>query len=250
MTGRPGRAQWPLPAATVLIAVAGATGMPAVFALGAGLGLATVGAWAAVLVAARTLRVSRTVQLREVCEDEPLRVRFDVRGASRLPVALYAHDATGAWVALATRGATLAVASGPRGAHQLAPSALRIRDALGIAERRLDAGEPEPILVLPRPEAGSAPPAPHAHSGRDPEPDGLQPYAPGTPIARIHWPSMARGSGLHARRVAAPAGGIPLVVVDTAGGPDRAAVDWTARAAAGEILRLTRAGGCRVLLPG
>jgi uncharacterized protein (DUF58 family) len=188
--------------------------------------------------------------VREVREDEPLPVRFDVRRVSWLPIALEAQDGTGAWVALAARVGTLAVASGPRGAHRLAPSPLRVRDPLGIAERRLAAGEPEPILVLPRPDAGDGLPALTACSGRDPDPDGLQPYAPGTPIARIHWPSIARGAGLHARRVAAPPGGTPLVVVDTAGGPDRAAVDWTARVAAGQILRLTGAGGCRVLLPG
>ncbi len=125
-----------------------------------------------------------------------------------------------------------------------------MRDVLGLAERQLRAGEPEPILVLPSPQAGDVLPATQASTGRDPDPDGLEPYAAGTPIARIHWPSIARGAGLHARRVAAPRGGMPLVVVDTAGGPARAAVDWTARVAAGQILRLTGAGGCRVLLPG
>ena len=115
MTRRRLRAHWPLPAATALIGLAGATGVPAVFALGAGLGLATVGAWAAVLVAARRLQIARTVQVREVREDEPLRLRFDVRGVSRLPVALEVQDGSGAWVGLAGRGGTLAVASGPRG---------------------------------------------------------------------------------------------------------------------------------------
>jgi uncharacterized protein (DUF58 family) len=233
-----------------LVGLGGFTGLPAVFALGAGLALATVGAWAAVLIAAHRLRVSRTVLVREVREDEALTVHFDVQGVSRLPVWLEVQDGSGIWVALAARGDTLAMPSGPRGAHRLAPSPLRMRDALGIAERRLEAGEAEPILVLPAPQDGGVLAAMHAAVGRDRDPDGLQPYAAGTPIARIHWPSMARGAGLHARRFAAPPGGLPLVVVDTAGGPDRAAVDWTARVAAGQILRLIRAGGCRVLLPG
>jgi hypothetical protein len=44
--------------------------------------------------------------------------------------------------------------------------------------------------------------------------------------------------------------GLPLVVVETEGAAGCTALDWTARAAAGHILALARAGGCRVLLPG
>jgi hypothetical protein len=41
-----------------------------------------------------------------------------------------------------------------------------------------------------------------------------------------------------------------LVIVDTSGAASRAALDWAARTAAGYVLTLARAGGCRVLLPG
>jgi hypothetical protein len=43
---------------------------------------------------------------------------------------------------------------------------------------------------------------------------------------------------------------MPLVVVDLSGAPSEAAIDWTLRAAAGQIHGLACAGGCRVLLPG
>jgi uncharacterized protein (DUF58 family) len=82
------------------------------------------------------------------------------------------------------------------------------------------------------------------------DPDGLQPYVPGSPIGRVYWPALARGAGLQQRRLAAPPTGLPLVVVDTTGASDPRAVDWAARAAAGAILRLASTGGCRVLLPG
>ena len=43
---------------------------------------------------------------------------------------------------------------------------------------------------------------------------------------------------------------MPFVVVDLSGAPSDEAIDWTLRAAAGQIHSLARAGGCRVLLPG
>ena len=73
---------------------------------------------------------------------------------------------------------------------------------------------------------------------------------PGVPLARIHWPALARGAGLQVRRFSAASGALPLVVVDTSGARDVRAVDWAVRTAAGHILALTRRGGCRVLLPG
>jgi hypothetical protein len=43
---------------------------------------------------------------------------------------------------------------------------------------------------------------------------------------------------------------MPLVVVDLSGAAADEAIDWTRRAAAGQIQGLAGAGGCRVLLPG
>jgi uncharacterized protein (DUF58 family) len=139
---------------------------------------------------------------------------------------------------------------GRRGAHWLAPSHVRLRDAVGIFERRLLAGRSEPLLILPTPR-GRAPVQPsHVPIDHDPEPQGLRPYSPGTPLTRVHWPSLARGAGLQVRHFAPSLDGLPLVVVDTAGAPSSQALDWAARTAAGYILTLARNGGCRVLLPG
>jgi uncharacterized protein (DUF58 family) len=176
---------------------------------------------------------------------------FEVSGLGRLPVRLEAQVGATAWVALGADGGEVSLTIGRRGAYRLGPSALRLRDALGIVERRLHVGRRVPLLVLPRPDASALAArrwAGPAHD--DADLDGLTPYAPGTPIGRIHWPTLARGAGLHARRIAAAAGGLPLVVVETGGNPRASAVDWAARVAAGHILGLARAGGCRVLLPG
>jgi hypothetical protein len=43
---------------------------------------------------------------------------------------------------------------------------------------------------------------------------------------------------------------MPLVVVDLSGAASEEAIDWTLRAAAGQIRGLACTGGCRVLLPG
>src|SRR6266487_51966 len=141
---------------------------------------------------------------------------------------------------------------GRRGLWRLAPSRLRLRDALGIFERSMLAGQPEQVLILPAPDPAMPIPARPASCAAPGEADldGLEPYVPGSPIGRIHWPALARGAGLQQRRLAPPAAGLPLVVVDTAGTSDPRAVDWAARAAAGVIVRLARSGGCRVLLPG
>jgi uncharacterized protein (DUF58 family) len=187
---------------------------------------------------------------REVQEDDPVRLRFDAQGIKRLPVRVQAEDQSGAWVDLAPGGTFLEVAVRRRGAYRLLPSRLRISDALGIFEWPLHAGMPEPLLILPTPDAHAALEARHFATRPDPEPDGLRAHAPGDSVARIHWPAFARGAGLQVRRFAAAAGGLPLVVVDTAGISDSRAIDWAARTAAGHILALTRSGGCRVLLPG
>src|SRR6266516_339311 len=141
---------------------------------------------------------------------------------------------------------------GRRGLWRLGPSRLRLRDALGIFERSVLAGQPEQVLILPAPDPAMPIPARPASCAAPGEADldGLQPYVPGTPIGRIHWPALARGAGLQQRRRAAPPTGLPLVLVDSADAGDARAVDWAARVAAGVIVRLARGGGCRVLLPG
>jgi uncharacterized protein (DUF58 family) len=250
-----------LAAAAFLAAVAGALPSAALTPAVVALAFLALGAWAATDLAVRGIRVTRTVVEREICEGEPLHVGFDVHGVGRLPVTIEARDGDGEWSTLGrtgfarresgTAGVTgmLALTVRRRGRYVLGPSELRIRDRLGIAERRLTAGVPHQFLVLPAPDEIAARVSAAAAAG-DPEPDGLHAYAPGIPVSRIHWPSLARGAGLHARRLATASHDLPLVVVDTAGARGPGALDWAARAAAGHVQELARTGGCRVVLPG
>jgi uncharacterized protein (DUF58 family) len=231
--------------AACLAALAGALPSPALLPAAIALAAVTGGALALTAIAARRIEVTRTVARREAPEGAAIRVELAVRGARRLPVEIEARDGDGEW----RPASFVEIAIPRRGAYVLAPSALRVRDRLGIASRRLSAGAPEPLLILPVPDVAAARVLALGASAGDPEPDGLEAYVPGIPISRIHWPSLARGGGLHARRIAAAPHELPLVVVDTSRAP-AAAVDWAARAAAGHVLRLARGGGCRVLLPG
>jgi uncharacterized protein (DUF58 family) len=234
-------------AAAALAVAAGGIPSPALMSVALGLGSVTVAAWAVTALAGRRVTVTRTLPVREAREYEPIRVDFEVAGLGRLPVVLEARNGAGEWTPL---GGAMQVVVPRRGPYRLDPSELRVRDPLGIARRHLTAGRPERLVILPAPEE-RLPGAPAAGpAAGDPEPDGLQAYAPGIPIARIHWPALARGAGLQARRVASGPHGLPLVVVDTSGALQPGAVDWAARAAAGHVQRLVRNGGCRVRLPG
>jgi uncharacterized protein (DUF58 family) len=238
--------------AVALAVVAGALASLALFALAVGLLVVTLAAGASVAVAARRLVVTRSVPHREVGEDQPISVCLQVRGPGRLPlpVHLEAQVDTDRWVPLGEGGGRLQLLVGRRGAWRLDPSRLRLRDGLGIVQWPLVVGRPEPLLILPTPDLRvPTPPRPDARAG-DPDLDGLEPYVPGTPINRVHWPALARGAGLQQRRLATPAAGLPLVMVDTADTGDPRTVDWAARTAAGAILQLAGTGGCRVLLPG
>jgi uncharacterized protein (DUF58 family) len=236
-----------LPAAVALGVVAGALPAPALMPLAFALALVSLASWPVTALAARRMVVTRTAAVHEAWENEPVRIHFEVRRLGRLPVALEVRDGAGAWTPL---DGDLELRVPRPGVHVVAPSAVRVRDRLGIAERRVSVGEPERLLILPAPDGRGASAPPARSAAGDPEPDGLQAYAPGVPLARIHWPALARGAGLHARRLAAGPQQLPLVVVDTSGPLQPGALDWAARAAAGQVLRLARDGGCRVRLPG
>jgi uncharacterized protein (DUF58 family) len=222
----------------------------ALFAVAVGLALLTAGAGLAVAVAVRRVTVTRAIGSREVEENTPIRLHFKVRGTTWLPVRLEIEDHSGGWKAIADSGASVELWINRRGPHWLAPSRLRVRDPFGIVERHLDAGTAEALLLLPTPDSRS--PVHQSLSGvlDDPEPHGLRPYVPGTPLTRIHWPAFARGAGLQVRHFAPSPSALPLVVVDTAGARSVQDLDWAARTAAGYILALAQYGGCRVLLPG
>ena len=248
------RASGLLLVAVALAVMAGALASLALFTLAVGLLLVTLAAAVSVAAAARRLVVTRSVLHREVGEDQPISVCFQVRRPGRLPlpVHLEALIDTDRWMPLGEGGGLLQLLIGRRGAWQVEPSQLRLRDGLGIVDRPLVAGRPEPLLILPAPDLRMPiSPRPDVRAGDpDLDLDGLEPYVPGTPIGRMHWPALARGAGLQQRRLVAPPGGLPLVVVDTADTVDPRAVDWAARTAAGAILRWAGTGGCRVLLPG
>lgn len=225
-------------------------GSPALFAVAVGLVLLTGAVWAAVAVSARGLKAERTIGASEVQEDRPLRLCFRIHRRRWLPVRLEVQDHSGGWLAVSAGATALEIRVGRPGAYRLAPTEVRVRDAIGMFELRKLAGRMEPLLILPAPSEYSSVKLHRSEVIEDPEPHGLRPYAPGMPLTRIHWPSLARGAGLQARHFAPASDGLPLVVVDTVGAAGPGALDWAARVAAGYVLALARNGGCRVLLPG
>jgi uncharacterized protein (DUF58 family) len=237
--------------AAAMTVIAGAGPVPALLAVAVGLAVVTAGACGVMTIAIRRMAITRFVAVREAREDEPIRLRFEVTGLGRLPVALEVQTAAGVWLPLSPQGGSVELLVGRRGRHRLGPSQVRVRDALGIFERRSAAGRHEPLLILPAPDnrLAGAPPG-GRRAGLEDEPEGVRPYTPGTPLSRIHWPALARGAGLHVRYLAPGPEALPLVLVDTDGDHGPTALDWVARAAAGWILHLVRAGGCKVLLPG
>jgi uncharacterized protein (DUF58 family) len=236
----------------VLLLAAALVGSVALFAFALGLQVLVAGCLTATAVGARRVVVERTVDEAEVVEGRPVTLRFSVRGLRALPVHAEVLDADGNWRRLERASSRRFTIERP-GAHLVGPSGVRVRDDLNLfsSSRRQSAGDPAVVLVLPAPASVGLQQFPlGADPGGDPEPDGLQPYSRGTPVGRIHWPSVARSGEWQERRVITAPQGMPLVVVDLSGAPSDEAVDWTLRAAAGQIHGLARAGGCRVLLPG
>ena len=249
----------------VLLLTAIVTGSVALFAFALGLLVVVGGCLATLAIAARRVKVERRIDRPEVVEGRPLTLRFDLRELGWLPIHAEVRDEAGRWRRLddtASRGCTIE----RPGPHLVGGSEVRLRDDLCLFARHLSAGNPTVVLVLPDPaKAGVRPPPGGAERGRtqpdglrpsgadpgrDLEPDGLQQYARGTPIGRIHWPSVARGGEWQERRVITSPRGVPLVVVDLSDAASEEAIDWALRTAAGHIQALAGSGGCRVLLPG
>jgi uncharacterized protein (DUF58 family) len=147
-----------------------------------------------------------------------------------------------------------------RGRRRLDPARLVLRDPLGLAERGMESGAEE-VLVLPRVQPvvapgggaagrlGSRSARPLAEAA-EVEIDGLRPYRPGAPAGRIHWPVVARGGEVMERRLVADSDSRPLVVLDPRRPPSEDALDRAVRAAASLVVHLAHRGGCSLLLPG
>jgi uncharacterized protein (DUF58 family) len=149
-----------------------------------------------------------------------------------------------------------------RGRAQLDPPRLRIGDPLGLVElTRTGSGGSDEVVVLPEIDpvawlghrAGSSGDT-VKRTADEPwgasEVDGLREYVPGTPASRIHWPALARGSGLLERRLRPDAGALPAVVLDPRSDGHRDRLDAAVRAAASLVHELARRSGCELVLPG
>jgi uncharacterized protein (DUF58 family) len=151
-----------------------------------------------------------------------------------------------------------------RGLLTLAPPRLTVTDPLGLARTVRSAnGEAGTLLVLPRTEPvhwltpalrdGASKARIGVAAAHGVDISGLRDYQPGTPATRIHWPALARGSGLLERVFATETQVTPLVVVDPRAGRsavDLARLDAAIRAAASLTLALAQTGSVDLLLPG
>ena len=227
---------------------------------------AATSAWIA--VAARGVRVQRTLGARRVVEDEPVCILLEVRaGRLPLPPARLVDALLPAAAALPAGGQARRVRIearfARRGRRRLALPRVVVADPLGLATREISArpsvGDDE-ILVLPRIEpitaatrGGDA--ARIARGGRpaagaEVELGGIRPLRAGTPAARIFWPAVARGADPQERFLTAGGEGHPLVVLDPRGAAGEEQLDAAVRATASLARALAASGGCGVLLPG
>lgn len=235
----------------LLCAVAAALGSIALFAVAVGLALIYVGAHMVVTNGAERLVVVRKVDRAEVIEGNPITVLFDIEGLAGLPAEVELLGTDGIWHPLPMGRSSVRYVINQPGEHVIEPSPMRVRDDLGLITRFVLVGEPATVLVLPEPVRTGSPARQGAVSKTpDPEPEGLRPYVPGTPVSRIHWKSAARGGPLQERQFTQSVDHLPLVVVDTTGVEGVPALDWAARTAAGYVVDLMHGGGCRVMLPG
>ncbi len=153
----------------------------------------------------------------------------------------------------------LALRPARRGEHAVGPAVVRFGDPFGICRREIYSSTAQ-LLVLPRVERirreqleralglGRA----RALLDDGPDVEGLRPYRPGAPAARIHWLTVARVGQLVERRAERDADDMPFMVVLDPGAADSAeALDKAVRAAASLVVGIAGlGGGCSLLLPG
>jgi uncharacterized protein (DUF58 family) len=234
----------------------------------AGIGLMALAGGAAlwVVLAARGVRVARTVGARRTIEEQPVVIDLVVSsGRLPLPSGFIEDDLLPAPAAmLSGRRRTevhISARFARRGRKLLPPPRIVVSDPLGLATRVVTADEPAEVLVLPRLERVVTPPGDGDGSGlaaRRGRPsiaaeidlDGLRPYRPGAAASRIFWQGLARGGELMERRLRSDGDTRPLVVLDPRRPAREEDLDAAVRAAASLCVHLARAGGCALLLPG
>ena len=214
-------------------------------------------------VTARGVRVTRRLAARRVMEEDPLEVVVEV-ASGRLPLSTgeivdgLLTDGVPLNVGARTQRVRINARFARRGRRSLPPSAVLLRDPVGLAERTVTGRAADEVLVLPRVEevrsTGGGDEEGRRRHGRpaiaaEVELDGVREHRTGTPASRIYWPALARGAGLMERRLRAESDSTPLVLLDARGRSEEA-LDAAARACASLAVALARAGGCAVLLPG
>lgn len=231
-----------------------------------------------VLVTSSGAAISRGPLPRRVTEGDPFDTVIGVRGrAVALGPAVVHEPLSGRELSVRQRGrgarrgrarserSLVVIAhAGRRGLHPVASPTLVVSDPLGLLRRRIVGHGPTgELLVLPRIEPVNWSAGGRGRLGRgegasrEPtgagEVDGLRDYRAGAPASRIHWPSLARGSGLLERRLIAASETLPVIVLDSRcedSTEGLEALDMAVRATGSLARELGLRGGCTVLLPG
>jgi uncharacterized protein (DUF58 family) len=249
----------------LLLIVAGTFDAEPLYVTGSALLLLGAGAAAWIAAGAWGATVRREIDTRSVVEEQPLSMRIEAN-AGRMPL-------PPGWIdepllpepVRFTAGRRRArvrveVTFGRRGRRLLPPPVLVLRDPFGLAQRVVEGGEPDELLVLPRilpvqaMAGGEDGDSAHARAAltaaAETEIDGLRPHREGAPASRIHWPAYARGAGLMERKLISEADSRPLVVLDPRAPESPEALDAAVRAAASLVVHFAKRGGCGLLLPG
>jgi uncharacterized protein (DUF58 family) len=219
-----------------------------------------------VALAARGVRVARTVSTRRALEEQPVIIDLVVSsGRLPLPSGMIEDELLPAPAPMASgRQRTevhISARFARRGRKVLPPPRIVVSDPFGLATKIVTADERAELLVLPRIEPVVTPPGEGDGSGlaarrgrpsiaAEVDLDGLRPYRPGAAASRIFWPGLARGGELMERRLRSDGDTRPLVVLDPRRPAREGDLDAAVRAAASLCVHLARAGGCALLLPG
>ncbi len=241
----------------LLCAAAVVLGVPALYIPGVAALLATAAARLWVSHLARRTHLTLSCAAPSADEGEPVAVSVRVeRGLLPFPGGTLRPWPGAAELALPL-GRTLESTGNAviprRGRHRVGPARVRIADPFGLCARELASDSAE-LLVLPRIHRieASALAFLEGLGGSRREPpqalDSLRAHRPGSPAARIHWPTVARTGVLMERSLRAEDEPRVLIELDTTRPDSEGELDMAVRAAASLCLHLARRGGCLVAL--